>query len=350
MTIKNNPKRLGVCLTISFGIWLVSCTLAGKETGPSGLFSVPEGFPQPVYNLMANPVTEDGFLLGKKLFFDGRLSRDGTISCGECHNQANSFTHHGHGFSHGIDGKEGFRNAQPIVNVAWQNSFFWDGGVFNLDLFAIAPIENPVEMDEKFPNVIEKLKKSEDYPKLFKKAFGTEEVTSERFLKALSQYMLSLVSANSRYDQYLAGKARLTETEMKGLALFKEKGCNTCHSGILFTDHSFRSNGLGAEYTGDLGRFRITENESDKNKFKVPTLRNIEVTYPYMHDGRFRNLEGVLEHYADGVQGVDNLDPALKKGPKPGIALTKEEQGQIIAFLKTLTDTEFLNNKRFSEF
>ncbi len=343
-------KKTWAVVLLSFSVWLLSCNLSGREAEPAVLFRIPEGFPEPIYNVSAKPVTEAGFQLGKKLFFDGRLSRDGTISCGECHSQPFGFTHHGHGFSHGIDGKEGFRNSQPLFNLAWQNSFLWDGGVFDLDLFPVAPIENPVEMDEKLPAVLEKLRQSKDYRDLFRKAYGSEEITTERFLRALSQYMLTLVSANSRYDQFLAGKVSLSTREQEGMRLFKEKGCSNCHSGILFTDHSFRSNGLGDEFTGDQGRFRITENESDRNKFKVPTLRNIEVTYPYMHDGRFRNLEGVLAHYAEDVKDVQNLDPLLKKEGKPGIRLTQDEQTNIIAFLKTLTDQDFLTNKRFSEF
>lgn len=335
-------------LFVSFMVWLVSCSILGRDASPETLFAVPAGFPQPTYDLSKNPITSDGVALGKKLFYDGILSRDGTIACGECHNQSHAFTHHGHGFSHGIDNQEGTRNAPQMANLAWQNSFFWDGGVFDLDLFSIAPIENPLEMDEKMGNVLTKLRASKEYPSLFKKAYGSEDITTERFLKALSQFMLTLVSANSKYDQFLAGKAQLTADETAGLQLFKDKGCANCHSSILFTDHSFRSNGLLPEYTGDLGRYRITENPADKNKFKVPTLRNIEVTYPYMHDGRFLNLEGVLQHYAEGVKETGTLDPLLKQNGRLGIAMTKEEQQKIIAFLKTLTDQEFLKNPRFA--
>jgi cytochrome c peroxidase len=335
-------------LFLSFMVWLVSCSILGQDASPETLFAVLEGFPQPTYHLSKNPITGDGVALGKKLFYDGILTRDGTIACGECHNQSHAFTHHGHGFSHGIYNREGTRNAQPLVNLAWQDSFFWDGGVFDLDMFAIAPIENPLEMDEKLGNVLTKLKESKEYPLLFKKAYGSEDITTERFLKALSQFMLTLVSANSKYDQFLAGKTQLTTDETAGLQLFKDKGCASCHSGVLFTDHSFLSNGLLPEYTGDLGRYRITENAADKNKFKVPTLRNIEVTYPYMHDGRFLNLEGVLQHYVEGVKETGSLDPLLKQTGRLGINMTKEEQQKIIAFLKTLTDQEFLKNPRFA--
>ncbi|MCA0234576.1 MAG: c-type cytochrome [Bacteroidetes bacterium] len=344
----NSTRWRLLAVSLSFMGWLASCSILGGEASPEPLFSVPATFPQPTYDLSKNPITNDGVALGKQLFFDSILSRDGSISCGECHNQSHAFTHHGHGFSHGIDNQEGTRNAPPLINLAWQDSFFWDGGVFDLDLFSIAPIENPLEMDEKIGNVLQKLRASKEYPKLFKKAYGSEEITTERFLKALSQFMLTLVSANSKYDQFLAGKAQLSTEESAGLQLFKDKGCAKCHSGALFTDHSFRSNGLLPEYTGDLGRYRITENEADKNKFKVPTLRNIEVTYPYMHDARFLNLEAVLRFYAEGVKETGSLDPLLKQNGRLGIPMTADEQQKIIAFLKTLTDQEFLTNPRFA--
>ncbi|MCA0365724.1 MAG: cytochrome-c peroxidase [Bacteroidetes bacterium] len=315
------------------------------------LFAIPEGFPAPKYKMESNPVTADGFLLGKKLFFDGRLSRDGTISCAECHNQAYAFTHHGHAISHGIEGRVGIRNAPGLMNLAWQDKFFWDGGVFDLDLFSIAPIQNPNEMDETVTNVIEKLKKDKDYPSLFKKAFGTEEITTQRFLKALSQYMLTLVTANSKYDQYAAGKATFSNDEKEGLRLFTEKGCAGCHPAPLFTDHSFRANGLDTGYfrdTLDIGRGRITEQKGDDFKFKVPTLRNIAYTFPYMHDGRFQTLEEVLEHYNSGITNMTNLDQAFKKNVKVGIPISAIEKKQLVAFLNTLTDEDFLKDKRFS--
>ncbi|MBK6976168.1 MAG: cytochrome-c peroxidase [Cytophagaceae bacterium] len=315
------------------------------------LFTIPEGFPEPKYKMESNPITADGFLLGKKLFFDGRLSRDGTISCAECHSQPYAFTHHSHAVSHGIDDRVGIRNAPGLMNLAWQDKFFWDGGVFDLDLFSIAPIQNPNEMDETVTNVIEKLKKDKEYPALFKKAFGTEEVTTQRFLKALSQYMLTLVTANSKYDQYKAGKTTFSNDEKEGLRLFTEKGCAGCHPAPLFTDHSFRSTGLDTGYfrdTLDTGRGRITEQKEDDFKFKVPTLRNIAYTFPYMHDGRFQTLEEALEHYNSGVVNLPNLDPAFKKNTKLGIQMTPTEKKQLVVFLNTLTDEDFLKNKRFS--
>ena len=171
--------------------------------------------------------------------------------------------------------------------MAWEKEFFWDGGVGDLDLFSIAPIENPLEMDEKTGNVLAKLRKTEKYPMLFKKAFGTNEINGPRFLQALSQFMLTLVSANAKYDKYLRKEGvQFNEDEKQGLALFKQK-CASCHAGELFTDHSYRNNGLTIQGSMDVGRNRITDNPADKYKFKVPSLRNVAVTKPYMHDGRF---------------------------------------------------------------
>ena len=191
----------------------------------SPTFTVPQNFPKPVYALDRNPITAAGVDLGRMLFFDARLSRDGTIACAECHSQPYAFTHHGHDLSHGIDGKMGNRNSLPIQNLAWSNSFFWDGGVFDLDLVPIAPIENPVEMDETTYNVLNKLRQDKTYPKRFKAAFGSEEITTARFLQALSQYMLTLVSANSRYDKFVRNEGgKLTEVELAGKQLFTQRG------------------------------------------------------------------------------------------------------------------------------
>ncbi|AFK01842.1 Di-heme cytochrome c peroxidase [Emticicia oligotrophica DSM 17448] len=319
-----------------------------QDISPEQLFTKPANFPAPVYNFDKNPMSVAGFELGKELFNDGDLSRDGSIACADCHNQAYAFTHHGHDVSHGIDNLKGVRNAPPIQNMAFQKEFFWDGGVFDLDLFSIAPIENPLEMDEKLGNVLEKLRKKEKYATLFQKAYGSKEITTERFLKALSQFMNALVSANSRYDKYVRKEQGgiLTEDELAGLEVFKQK-CASCHSGELFTDQSYRNNGLPVYNLDDTGRGRITQNRKDEYTFKVPSLRNIEVSAPYMHDGRFYSLEAVLNHYNDGIVDSPTLDTSLKNGSKLGIQTTADEQKKLIAFLKTLTDNDFLKNKRF---
>lgn len=321
----------------------ISCQ--NQNLTPEIRFSVPKNFPKPVYDLSKNPITNAGFELGKALFYDGLLSKDGTISCGSCHQQQAGFTQHGHDLSHGINDLPTLRNALPIQNLAWQKEFFWDGGVFNLDLFAISPIEAHNEMDETLPNVLDKLRNHAKYPAMFEKAFGTKEVTTARFLKALSQFQLMCISANSKYDKYVRNEGvTLTDDELGGLQLFKQK-CATCHVGELFSDFSYRNNGLPIGNEEDTGRGRITLNKEDNYKFRVPSLRNIEATRPYMHDGRFRSLEAVLDHYEKGIVQSQTPDSQLKNG----ISLSADEKQKIIAFLKTLTDEEFMGNKLLSE-
>lgn len=339
-----------VSLVLFLTASVISCGQR-DDVNPEIEVKVPPHFPPMVYDLSKNPVTQAGFELGKALFYEGQLSRDGMVSCGFCHQQSAGFTHHGHDLSHGVDDRLGRRNALPIQNLAFYHDFMWDGGIHDLDLQPLAPIENPVEMDESMPNVLEKLRKNPKYPRMFERAFGTPEITGERLLKALSQFMVVMVSANSRYDKYLRGEEQLTRDELRGMQLFKEKGCESCHSGGLFTDQSYRNNGLSLEFNQDLGRYEITLNEEDKYKFRVPSLRNVEVTRPYMHDGRFRNLQMVLDHYSEGMENIPTLDPIFRRPDgKLGIPMTAEEKRLIIAFLRTLTDDEFLTDKRFSEF
>lgn len=312
-------------------------------------FQQPANFPESVYHFNTNEITQAKFELGRKLFYEPRFSRDNTVSCGSCHIQSAGFTHHGHDVSHGIDDRLGKRNSPPIMNLAWGKSFFWDGGVFDLDLQPIVPITNPVEMDETMNNVVKKLRDHEAYPGLFKKAFGNEEISTEKVMKALSQFMVMLVSANSKYDSVMRKQgATFTTQEQQGYELFKTH-CGTCHKEPLFTDESFRDNGIGAGPNNDEGRYLVTLNAADKYKFKVPSLRNISYTTPYMHDGRFITLDAVLEHYTSHVKNTANLDPLLKQGSTLGISLTKEEQINIIAFVQTLNDRQFITDKRFSE-
>jgi cytochrome c peroxidase len=340
-------KRTAFILaTLALAVY--ACSKGGQPEADVS-FRSPANFPAPAYKLANNPVTKDGFELGRKLFYEPRLSRNNTISCGDCHIQTSAFTHHGHDVSHGIDDRLGSRNAPPIMNLAWHTTFMWDGGVFDLDLQPFVPITSEVEMDEKMDNVLNKLRGIPQYPALFKKAFGSEEITTARMMKALSQFMLMLVSANSKYDRVMRREgAQFTADEQQGYELFRQK-CATCHQEPLFTDHSFRNNGLPVGPNNDEGRYPITLNPADRYKFKVPSLRNLAYTAPYMHDGRFYTLAGVLEHYASEVQRTPNLDPALMKEGKPGIALTAAQKTQILAFLATLNDKDFITDKRFSE-
>jgi cytochrome c peroxidase len=311
-------------------------------------FQKPEHFPEPKYDFSSNPVTKDGFELGRRLFYDPRLSRNNTISCGSCHIQSAAFTHHGHDVSHGIDDRLGTRNATPIMNLAWNETFMWDGGVFNLDLFPFVPITHPDEMDEKIPNVLQKLKDHPEYPGLFEKAFGSSEITSTRMMKALSQFMVMAISNQSKYDSVQQGKATFSAEENKGYVLFQQH-CGSCHKEPLFTDQSFRDNGIGVGPNGDEGRKSISLKQEDLYKFKVPSLRNLRYTRPYMHDGRMLNLQAVIDHYTDGLRNTPNLDPLLTTKGTSGFGFTTAEKNQLIAFLRTLDDPSFVTNPLLSE-
>jgi cytochrome c peroxidase len=360
------PKKVGLAVSVGLFALAVACQTQ-KSTDPTpdptkpstggGItyqttpvtLRQPINFPAIVYDLTKNPLTVEGVLLGKTLFYDSQLSRDSTINCGFCHQQFAGFGHSDHPLSHGIDNKFGTRNVPGLQNLAWDREFFWDGGVTSLDELPISPIQNPVEMDLKFSDALSRVQKNPRYPALFKAAFGSDTVTTARFLKAISQFLVTLVSADSRYDKYARKEAggELTPDEMAGLTLFQQK-CATCHATDLFTDRSYRNNGLPVSGINDQGRYVITLNESDRLKFKVPSLRNVEKTFPYMHDGRFQKLEDVLNHYTSGVTDSPTLDPALKAGGKLGIALTDTEKKQVILFLKTLTDDTFIANRAFS--
>lgn len=310
-------------------------------------FNQPDYFPPATYTFHNNELTKERFELGKRLFFDPILSLDSTVSCATCHNQSLAFAdiplHH---ISVGIDNKVGIRNALPLHNLAFYEEFFWDGGVSHLDFVPLNAIESPVEMDEEIVRVIQKLRTHSDYPKLFEESFGTSMINTPLLMDALSQFMLLMVSDNSKYDQYLRGETALTAQELQGLSLV-EQHCGTCHSGTLFTDQTYRNNGIDSVFT-DRGRALISANPIDEGRFRVPTLRNIGVTMPYMHNGTFATLEAVLEHYTTGVLPSPTLDTALiLPNNQLGIPLTPEEQTAIIAFLHTLTDYEFLNNDLF---
>jgi len=315
--------------------------------------AIPANFPDPVYDLTSNPPTVEGVALGKRLFYDTRLSRTNMVSCGFCHIQSTAFTHHGHDVSHGVDDKLGRRNALPLQNLIFYKTFFWDGGVYNLELVPLNAITDEVEMDETVDSILEKLRAVPDYPVQFERAFGSKEITATRFLQALSQFMATMVSANSKYDLFVRNEnnVTLTETEMKGLALFEQK-CSGCHATDLFTDQTYRNNGYSSatDLGRDKGREEITLNEEDRGKFKVPSLRNVEYSAPYMHNGKLATLEDVLDFYSSGVHDSPTLDPLLKQDGKPGIALTSEEKTAIIQFLYTLTDELYLTDRQFSEY
>jgi cytochrome c peroxidase len=331
----------------TYSILIVSVlvfSLAFSLLKPTPLyFQIPKGWPKPNYDFSKNPLTEEGFQLGRQLFYDPILSKDSTISCASCHLQATGFTHVDHSLSHGIDGKIGTRNSMTMMNLAWSKTFMWDGGVNHLDVQPLNPITSPVEMNETLANVVNKLQKSDKYKSLFFAAFGDENITGQRVLKALSQFELLLVTANSKYDKVMRKEAVFTEQEQNGYQLFKNN-CAFCHTEPLFTNGKYENNGIPLDTTlNDIGRQRITEKSEDYLKFKVPTLRNIQFTNPYMHDGRFKKLTEVIKHY-NSLGNNKNLPKQLQKP----MNLTDNERVDLVAFLLTLTDTEFLFDKRFS--
>ncbi|WP_225872522.1 cytochrome-c peroxidase [Pedobacter polaris] len=311
------------------------------------VFKVPANFPDAVYKFEDNTLSKNGFELGKKLFYDTRLSADKSVSCGSCHQQFAAFAQLDHAVSHGVDNCLGKRNAPVLFNLAWQKEFFWDGGAKNLEIVPINAVTDACEMRTDLTKVVSFLNNTSPYPQLFKDAFGNSTVNSQNFLKALTQFTAAMISANSKYDKVIRKETSFTIEEQNGYHLFNEK-CASCHAGSLFTDLSYKSNGLDLTSI-DEGRKTITGLASDLGKFRVPTLRNIELSSPYMHDGRFNSLEKVLEHYNTGVKHATNLDATLFQNGKLGISLSSAQKQQLISFLKTLTDNEFIKNKNFSE-
>ncbi|MFL5789539.1 MAG: cytochrome-c peroxidase, partial [Flavisolibacter sp.] len=338
-----------IIIVAGYSYILQSCKKSDASlpsSGPAKVnFIVPAGFPQTLYNFANNPLTNEGIALGRKLFYDGRLSKDGNFPCSSCHQQFDAFATYAHDLSHGFNNSFTNRNAPALSNLAWQKEFQWDGGVNNLEVQPLAPITASNEMAETIDNVIAKLKADAIYKQMFKSAFGDEDINSQRMLKAITQFTVSLVSANSKYDKVKRGEASFTLQEQNGYTAFQAK-CSTCHKEPLFTDLSYRNNGLPlSPFLKDIGRMKITGSGSDSLKFKVPSLRNVAITAPYMHDGRFWFLSQVLEHYQSGITYSQTLDPLLING----IRLNTEDIQNITAFLQTLTDSTFIKDPRFSQ-
>lgn len=303
-------------------------------------FEKPKHFPKPHFNFKQEPLTEAKILLGRALFYDPILSSDNTISCASCHSPYNSFAHTDHDLSHGIHDQIGFRNAPALFNLAWQKTFMWDGAINHLDMQALGPISDPREMNETIANVVQKLNKKLLYKQLFYRAFGDSSATGAATLKALSQFQLTLVSGNSKYDRVKLKKEKFTAQEKKGYDLFL-RNCNACHAEPLFTNFGFENNGLLVDSSlNDYGKYRITHKSGDSLLFKVPSLRNLQYTEPYAHDGRFKKIREVLNHYTDGIQNYPTLSNPLKKR----IILSSNDKTDLLAFLKTLNDSSFVFN------
>lgn len=335
-----------IAFIVSLSYVLGSCI---KHDNPNNLTFIdqviPESFPQPVYRFTDNPLTQEGFELGRKLFYDGRLSIDNIHSCASCHQQIAAFGTFEHDRSHGVNGTHTLRNAPPLFNLAWQTKYHWDGEFSSLFNEAAHPIHGDHEMGEDFNHVINKLQKDPEYRAMFKKVFRTEFISAENMLKALAQFTGYMTSANSKYDLYKKGQYTYTAEEEQGYQLFKAK-CATCHPEPMFTDYSFRNIGIPVDpMLNDYGRFMVTHDPQDSLKFKVPSLRNVNITSHYMHDGRFASLNQVLDHYRTGVQKTTTTDPLVANG----ISMTDNEANAILRFLRTLTDSSFINDLRYRE-
>ncbi len=316
---------------------------------------VPANFPKAPQD-PDNPLTKQGIVLGRLLFYDTRLSGSNKLSCASCHKPELAFSD---GIALTSIGESGIplpRHSPALINLAWANNgLFWDGGSTNLESQAFAPLTSPDEMHQNLSELEYELKQVPDYVNRFKLVFGSE-IKSNLVVKALAQFERTLISGNSRYDRYIRKEpnASLTSLELDGMALVNSK-CGGCHSGVLFTDNGYHNNGLDSDFSNDThdgiyqGRYRISYDPADKGKFKTPTLRNVMLTAPYMHDGRFASLDAVLEHYNKGIKPSPTLDAlARQSNGQAGIPLTAGEKAAITAFLQTLTDDSFISSKKLN--
>tara|TARA_B110000046_G_scaffold16912_1_gene16142 strand:+ start:6298 stop:7407 length:1110 start_codon:yes stop_codon:yes gene_type:complete len=365
----NFYKKINSAIALSVVIALLSCkeTVIPDPINLEDIYSQDEttytlaigDFPAPNFN--GNPLTQEGVKLGRMLFYEKMLSKDNSISCGSCHLQENGFSDP-EILSEGVGGSLGKRQAMSVFNTAWHTSeFFWDGRSHLLRDQSLKPIQDELEMNETLENVVEKLEAEEEYRGQFIKVFGDQQITSERMSLAMEQFMNSIVSNQSKYDQYLSGTSSLNESEERGRELFFAEynpsfpetsgaDCAHCHSGFNFSNNRYMNNGLDKEIDqDDIGREEVTGDATDKAKFKVTSLRNIELTAPYMHDGRFSTLEQVVNHYNDGINVSPTVDPALEYTTQTGLMLTDQDKEDLVAFLKTLTDETLSTDERYSD-
>ena len=324
---------------------------------------IPLGFP-PMPIPSDNPLTVEGVKLGRHLFFEPRLSGNNTMSCAACHSAAAAFSDPAR-VSVGIDGVAGTRNAMALINLGWESRFFWDGRAMSLEQQVLFPVQDPIEMHESWTDAVAKLQADQAYVRLFSDAFGTTTIDSVKAARAMAQFLRTMISGNSKFDRFMLGDEILTEQEQLGFQLTLLEGgippaspfgqggadCFHCHphGGGWFTDGMLRNNGLDAQANWtDLGLGGITGLPQDFAKFKTPTLRNVALSAPYMHDGRFQTLEEVIEHYNGGGHASPTIDPNMKF-TQGGLQLTAEKKQQLIAFLHTLTDEEFVTDERFTD-
>lgn len=355
-------KIIVILILILGGISIIhSCRKDDKKYIPTPLWlDIPDHFPA-MQIPEDNPLTKEGVALGRKLFYDPILSRDNTISCSSCHRPDVSFTDDAQ-FSEGVDAQVGKRNSMSLVNLAWQKSFFWDGRAETLEEQVFHPVRDPIEMSLKWPDAERKLMEDDKYPELFFQAFGEEGIDSIKTAKAIAQFMRTMISAESKFDLFYkrvngfnltdeeTSNSFLTIEEQEGFNIFmSETGdCFHCHNLPLLHNNLFSNNGLDATFD-DKGLGGVTGNPEDMGRFKVPTLRNIELTGPYMHDGRFETLDEVIEHYSSGLVHSPTLDPLMKNVDDGGVQLDGQQRQYLKAFLLTFTDYNFINNPDFQE-
>lgn len=301
--------------------------------------TVPQGWPETEANYVINI---HQIQLGRMLFYDPVLSADGMVSCASCHSPYNAFAHTDHALSHGIRDQVGKRNAPALMNLAWRKDFMWDGSIKTLKEQIAFPINHPIEMGSSLDSVPQKLIAVGGYGPYFEKAFGDIQITDSRITAAISRFIITLVSSNSKYDKVLNGEMAFTAQESKGYAIFK-KNCSGCHVEPLLTTNGFGKNNLPFNTDlNDVGRYDTTKDSSDYLNFRIPTLRNVEHTYPYMHDGRFKSLWQVMDHYRNAGQ-LKLPDGRIQNA----VILSEDEKVELMAFLLTLTDKEFLFNPEF---
>jgi cytochrome c peroxidase len=321
----------------------------------------PDYFGNRLFIPAGNPTTVEGVALGRRLFYETRLSANDRISCATCHRQEYAFTD-GKPFSTGVDGTLTKRNSMTLANLVWVRNYFWDGRANGLEEQAATPLTDKHEMGQALCVSARKLQATKIYPALFKKAFGSGVITDEHIIEAITQFERTLISCNSNYDRYLQGKYQPTASEANGMALFfagpnpekniRGAGCGHCHGGPKIFTELFHNNGLDS-FPNDAGREDITKQPGDKGRFRVVTLRNIAVTAPYMHDGRFKTLEEVVDHYSDHILPSKTLSIFLQDNSNTvngtQLGLTAQEKKDLIAFLHMLTDSTFISDKRFSD-
>ncbi len=345
---------------IVFFLLLMNCSSKEEDvyTPVPTTLKIPELFQQKIIAPVIpsnNPLTEEGIALGKKLFFDKILSKDNTQSCATCHDPKRAFTDETR-FSDGVNGNFGSRNSMPIFNLAWNfdERFAWDGKELSLERQALEPVRNPIEMHSKWTDVAQRIQNHAEYPTLFKQAFGNIKIDSTLITKAIAQFERTLISGDSKFDQFLLGKVQLTPEEKNGFDVFMDEtrgDCFHCHgsnNNPLWTDNKFHNNGLDATFT-DLGLGKVTGDPNDNGKFRTPSIRNLKFTAPYMHDGRFATIEEVIEHYSTGLKASPTIDPLMKKVNQGGVNISNKDKADLKAFLLTLTDNNFVNNPDFQE-